>query len=207
MILKTLVVDPLEVNCYLIGDKDNSPVGIVDPGGESDRILEAVHRLNRPVSFIVNTHGHFDHVGAVTDLIQNLKTDYLIHMKEKSVLTRMFESMEHYGFQGKKPPVPTRYIYDGEILTLGSLEIKVLHTPGHSPGGICLYCNQSGQVISGDTLFRESVGRTDLPGGDTQKLLWSISEKLMTLPENTKVFPGHGPVTDIKHELNNNPFL
>jgi hydroxyacylglutathione hydrolase len=207
MILKTLVVDPLEVNCYLIGDTHDGPVGIVDPGGDADRILDALKKLDRPVSFIVNTHGHFDHVGAVTELMQSLKSDYLIHKKETDVLANMSEHMQHFGFPGTKPPVPTRFIEDGDILSLGKRQIHVLLTPGHSPGGICLYCQETGQLISGDTLFRESVGRTDLPGGHPLVLLESIAEKLMVLPEETRVFPGHGPGTTIKHELRNNPFL
>jgi hydroxyacylglutathione hydrolase len=207
MILKTLVVGPLEVNCYLIGDDDGGPMGIVDPGGDADRILAAVKKLGRPVACIVNTHGHFDHVGAVETLMHTLGADYLIHSLEREVLRDMADHMEFFGLAGRQPPVPTRFIRDSETIPLGRLSVRVIHTPGHSPGGICLYSGETGRLISGDTLFRESVGRTDLPGGDMDALLASITEKILVLPEHTRVYPGHGPETTIGHERKTNPFL
>ena len=207
MILKTLVVGPLDVNCYLIGDAASGPVAIIDPGGDSDQILEAVQHLNRTVSFILNTHCHFDHVGAVAELMDSLGVDYFIHCDDRKVLANMSVQMEMFGFQGSPAPVPTRCLNDGDNLTLGNIILKVIHTPGHSPGGICLYCAETGQILSGDSLFLESIGRTDLPGGSSKTLLTSIREKLLVLPKDVRVYPGHGPSTTIGHELKTNPFL
>ncbi|MGB3975262.1 MAG: MBL fold metallo-hydrolase [bacterium] len=207
MVLKTLIVGPLEVNCYLIGDDKGGPIGIVDPGGDAKLILKAVEKLGRPVAYIVNTHGHFDHVGAVEELKCKLGVEYLIHKDERKVLEEMPDHMEFFGLEAQNPPMVSRYIEDGDLLTLGALTIKVIHTPGHSPGGVCLYSEETGQLISGDTLFHESVGRTDLPGGDTDTMLTSIAEKILTLPDQTRVFPGHGPETQIGHEKKFNPFL
>lgn len=207
MILKTLVVGPLEVNCYLIGDEKGGPIGIVDPGGDAETILKAVKNLDRPVACIVNTHGHFDHVGAVEELKRELGVEYLTHKDEQKILQEMPDHMEFFGLEALKPPKVSRFIEDGELITLGSLTVKVIHTPGHSPGGICLYSEETGQLISGDTLFYESVGRTDLPGGNTKTMLTSIAEKILILPDNTRVFPGHGPETQIGHEKQFNPFL
>lgn len=207
MILKTLPVGPLEVNCYILGDSSGGPLAIVDAGGDDDRILAAVRRLDRPVRYIVNTHCHFDHVIAVDPLMKELKADYLIHSGEKPVLKGIPLQLEMFGFPPFPLPKPARYLADGEQLALGGITLTVIHTPGHSPGGICLYCAETGQVLTGDTLFMESVGRTDLPGGDTEALLTSIREKLMVLPKDVRVYPGHGPSSTIGHEIRSNPFL
>jgi len=207
MILQTLVVGPLEVNCYLIGAESGGDIAIVDPGGDAAIILEAVKKIGRPVSMIINTHCHFDHVGAVSELLRVLKTDYVIHSRERDVLSAMNIQMEMFGFRPVQPPVPTRFLDDDQVFSLGDLSIKVLHTPGHSPGGICLYDSENRELISGDTLFRDSIGRTDLPGGSSKTLINSIKDKLMTLPESVKVYPGHGPSTTIGHELKCNLFL
>lgn len=207
MILKTLVVGPLEVNCYVIGDAAGGPMGIVDPGGDADRIMAVVEHLNRPVSFILNTHCHFDHVGGVNDLVRGLKTDYLIHCNEKPVLAGIKNQMDMFGFPAFEPPVPSRYLTDNQKIELGRLALNIIHIPGHSPGGMCIYCEQTQQLLTGDSLFRESVGRTDLPGGDTDTLLTAIRDRLLILPKEVRVYPGHGPTTTIGHELKYNPFL
>ncbi len=205
MILDTLPTGPLEVNCYIIGCEETREAAVIDPGGDVDRILQLLrkHRLNAVK--IINTHGHFDHIGGNRALLEATGAELIIHQDDRLLLDQAGTHAANFGLRADPSPAPTRELIGGETLQLGKLSLQVIHTPGHSPGGICLYVEDI--LIVGDTLFAGSIGRTDLPGGDHQLLINGIKEKLLSLPEATRVYPGHGPMTTIGQEKLYNPFL
>lgn len=205
MVFKRFVVGPLEVNCFVVADEETKEAIIVDPGDNVDEIFNFVEKNGFKIKYIINTHCHFDHCGGNKKIKELTKAELLIHEKEKPVLDRMDTSAQIWGFYVDKSPEPDRYLKDGDILNVGNLRIEVIHTPGHSPGGICLKID--GKVITGDTLFAGGIGRTDFPGGDYDTLIKSIKEKLFTLPEETEIYPGHGPSSTIRNEKYFNPFF
>ena len=205
MILESLPTGPLEVNCYIIGCEKTRKAAVVDPGGNVDRILKLLEKHRLKLEMIINTHGHFDHIGGNRQLSEATGAALLIHQADRYLLDLAQEHAAGFGLQTEPSPAPTRELSGGETLQLGELSIQVIHTPGHSPGGICLYVDNC--LIVGDTLFAGSVGRTDLPGGDQPLLIAGIREKLLPFPEATRVYPGHGPMTTIGQEKLHNPFL
>jgi len=207
MIMEVIVVDPLGVNCIVLGDEETKTGVVVDPGGDAADILAAVARHGLDIKYILNTHGHFDHIGANGAVQEKTGAELLIHEEDFPMLTRAKKSAAMYGCTVEESPQPTGYLSDGMKIEFGGHTIDVLHTPGHTPGGCSLYLAAEGIVITGDTLFADSVGRTDLPGGSTRTLITSIRQKLLTLPEETVVWPGHGPSTTIRREKHGNPFL
>jgi hydroxyacylglutathione hydrolase len=166
-----------------------------------------VATLGLKIEKVINTHGHFDHIGANRQVKEATGAELLIHKDDSSWLSRAAEVSTMYGLKADNSPLPDRYLTDGLELTFGDCRITVFHTPGHTPGGCCLYFPAEGKVITGDTLFAESVGRTDLPGGSTETLITSIRTKLLVLPDRTNVYPGHGPESSIGHEKKYNPYL
>lgn len=207
MIFETIVVGELGVNCYLLADSQTKEGVVIDPGGEAERIIAAVKASGIQVTGILNSHGHFDHIGANRRLVEASGAPLRIHKDDEPFLSRAAASAELYGLHADNSPPPAAYLAEGEIISFGSHQLKVIHTPGHSPGGCCFYLPEAGILISGDSLFAESIGRTDLPGGSQAQLVGAIRAKLLTLPETTKVFPGHGPSTTIGHEKKYNPYL
>ncbi|MCX7770590.1 MAG: MBL fold metallo-hydrolase [Proteobacteria bacterium] len=205
MIFKRFVVGPLEVNCFVVADEETKEGMVVDPGDNVDEIYSFIEKNGIKIKYIINTHCHFDHCGGNRKMKELTKAELLIHEKEKPVLERMDTSAQIWGFYVDKSPEPDRYLKDGDVLELGNLKIEVIHTPGHSPGGICLKID--GKVITGDTLFAGGIGRTDFPGGDYDTLMKSIKERLFTLPEETEIYPGHGPSSTIRNEKYFNPFF
>jgi hydroxyacylglutathione hydrolase len=205
MILETVVVGPLMVNCYILGCETTREGIVIDPGGDADMILSAVSSHDLKIQQIINTHGHFDHIGANQALMASLGAGLLIHELDAAMLGRADATALKFGLMVDASPPPTGFLRDGEIITFGEYELKILHTPGHSMGGCSLY--REGMVFTGDTLFAESVGRTDFPGGSSVALGKSIREKLMTLPDETIVYPGHGPESTIGHERLHNSFI
>lgn len=205
LILETLAVGPLQVNCYIVGCAATRKALVVDPGEEAERIHALVRTAGLEVQTIVNTHGHFDHVGGNRLLLEATGAELLIHVADAPFLPRVREHAAIYGLQVAASPPPTRTLVGGEVLSLGALAVQVIHTPGHTPGGICLLVNN--HLFAGDTLFADSVGRTDLPGGSHEDLVASIREKLFVLPAETVVHPGHGPDTTIGREKRLNPFV
>lgn len=205
MIVTGLPTGPLEVNCYLLGCKATRKAAVIDPGGNVNEILQLLthHRLT-PI-MVINTHGHFDHVGGNSELIAATGCELMIHRDDASLLQQANEHAALFGLKTKLSPEPTKFLDEGEIIVVGELTIQVIHTPGHSPGGICLHVKD--YLFVGDTLFSGSIGRTDLPGGDHQQLIRHIKEKLLCLADSTKVCPGHGPMTTIGQERHHNPFL
>ncbi len=207
MILKTLVVGPIGANCYLIGDEATNEGAVIDPGDEAQRIIQVVKESGLTIKYVIATHGHFDHTGAVKQVKQELDCDFLLHINDLMFVRRSKKSALDWGIMIDQVPDPDRNLEDGDILKLGTLELKIIYTPGHSPGGICVYVQSENIVFSGDTLFNGSVGRTDFDGGSMEELLKSIKEKLYTLPDDTVVYTGHGEETSIGNEKRQNMFV
>lgn len=207
MIFDTIVVGPLEENCYILGDEETKEAVVIDPGAEPERILFIVKRHGLTVKYVLNTHGHFDHVGGNRSLLEATGAEFLIHDQDRAMLSRAADVATMYGLSTENSPQPSRTLGDGMTIGFGSQTINVLHTPGHTPGGCCFFLPAAGIVITGDTLFAEGVGRTDFPGGSHPVLMESIRTKLFTLPETTRAYPGHGPSTTIGHEKRHNPYV
>jgi hydroxyacylglutathione hydrolase len=207
MIFEIVTVGPLAVNCFILGDSSSREGVIVDPGDDAERILAAVKRLGLTIRYVINTHGHFDHVGANRQVIAATGARLLIHRNDAPFLDRAADVATMYGLSTENSPPADEYLGDGMVIKVGSFPIKVLHTPGHTPGGCCLLLEGQGKIITGDTLFAEGVGRTDFPGSSHEDLLEGIRTKLMTLPDVTAAYPGHGPSTTIGHEKRYNPYI
>jgi hydroxyacylglutathione hydrolase len=204
-----LVLGPLETNCWIVSDDCGGPAIVIDPAEDSARILTELE--DRSVAAVVLTHGHFDHLGAVEALLAESGAPLLVHAEDaQSITTPTGSGGAAWGFVVSSPPAD-RLLHDGDVVDAGDLRLTVLHTPGHTPGGICLFGdgaeNQPPQLFSGDTLFAGSVGRTDFPGGDGRDLSRSIVRKIAPLPPETVVHPGHGPDTTIGRERRLNPFF
>ena len=207
MVVKTLVVGSFAANCYVVGSSSTMKGMIIDPGAEAATILRTVQQMGLSVSLIVITHAHIDHVGAVRAVTEKTHAQFAIHEAEKGLLlTAPMRMLTSLGLTPiKSPPQPDRLLKDSDRIDIDDLHFEVLHTPGHSSGGICLLGR--GVVFSGDTLFKLGIGRTDFPGCSHERLIKSIHDKLMVLPDETIVYPGHGPPTTIGDERRGNPFL
>ncbi len=216
MRLDVLIVGPLDVGCYILSN-DNKEAIVIDPGGDADKIIKFLGEHDLRPKYLINTHGHGDHIGAnkaLKDLFPEMKI--CIHKADEEMLTNPFKNLSALGgFESKdyicKSPPADRTLEEGDTITLEGIKLEVLHTPGHTPGGICLLNRsqdkKSDILFSGDSLFRCSIGRTDFPGGDYQTLIESLKEKILTLKGDTVVYPGHGPTTTIGYEKDNNPYL
>jgi len=207
MICDSLEVGPLGVNCFILGCEETREGVIIDAGGDAEEIVAAVERRGLTIVHIINTHGHFDHIGANRAVKEHFGADLLIHAADIPLLSRAADVARGYGILGENSPQPDAFLNDGMEITFGKQHMTVLHTPGHTPGGCCFYLQVEKKVITGDTLFADSIGRTDLPGGSYEQLLESIRTKLFTLPDDVVAYPGHGPETTIGHEKRCNPFF
>ncbi len=207
MIVDKLVVGSFAANCYIVGSSSTKNGMIIDPGAEAANILRRVEQLGLSISLIVITHAHVDHVGAVREVKERTGARFAIHEAEKGlVFASPVRVLTTLGISPvKSPPQPDTLLKDGDTIDIDDLHFEVLHTPGHSSGGMCLLGH--GLVFTGDTLFNSGIGRTDFPGCSHERLLKSIHEKLMVLPDDTVVYPGHGPPTTIGDERRGNPFL
>jgi glyoxylase-like metal-dependent hydrolase (beta-lactamase superfamily II) len=207
LLVETLVNGPFMENCFIVGDAETREGLLIDPGDEGERIMAALQRLELTPTVIFGTHAHIDHVAAVAQLKESLGVPFALHLDERSGLERMPMQAAVFGLPQRPVPEVDRELAHGDSVKLGSLEGRVLLTPGHSAGGCCLYFEDQGVVFAGDTLFAGSIGRTDLPGGSMQTLLTSINEQLLSLPDSVVVYCGHGPATTIGAERRANPFL
>jgi hydroxyacylglutathione hydrolase len=205
MILIRLVVGPLQVNCFIIADDKTKEAVVIDPGDDAGDILKVIRDKGLKVKYIVNTHSHFDHVGANKAVKEATGAEILMHEADAALLADASDQAIVFGVRVDNPPQPDRFVKHGDVIAAGEVSLKVLHTPGHSSGGISLL--EQGMVFTGDALFAGSIGRTDFPGGDLMILLRSIKTNLLTLPDDTKVFSGHGPASTIGEERRENPFL
>ena len=204
MILERLELGPFASNCYIVGDESVHEGIIIDPGAEAGRILKTVKAKGLAIKTIVVTHTHPDHIGAVKAVKEGTNAEVAVHADDSGALKTASPMAAMHGFGIQAVP-PDRLLKGGDSVNAGNLSFLVLHTPGHSPGGICLL--GEGVVFTGDTLFNMSIGRSDFPGGNYNQLLTSIHTKLMILPDNTIVYPGHGPESTIGEERRGNPFL
>jgi len=205
LIIKKLEVGPIMANCYILGCETTKEAAVIDPGDEADRILMTLAESSLKVKVIINTHGHFDHVGANGRLKEATGAELMIHAADEPMFEQLSRSAAAFGLSAENSPMADRTLDDGDEVTFGTITLKVIHTPGHSMGGICLYTK--GHLFVGDTLFAGSIGRTDLPGGNYDTLISSIKTKLLPFDEKTVVYTGHGPVTSIRQEKRMNPFL
>ena len=207
MIVKGLVVGPIAANCYIIGDEETRDGAIIVPGDDAWKILEVAEETGLEIRYIIATHGHFDHSAGTPGLKEKLDAPFLLHRDDLMFVQRSKQSAMKWGITIDQVPDPDRFIDEEDVLKLGSLELKIIHTPGHSPGGISIYIESENVVLSGDTLFQGSIGRTDFDGGSMAILAKSIKEKLYTLPDSTIVYSGHGPPTTIGEEKIHNMFV
>lgn len=205
MIIKKLEVGPIMANCYILGCESTKEAVVIDPGDDADRILMELAKSELKVKYLINTHGHFDHVGANKRMKDVTGAQLAIHPDDEPMLKELAQSALMFGMSAENSPPADLHLKDGDNITFGDITLNVIHTPGHSKGGICLYT--PGHLFAGDTLFAGSIGRTDLSGGDYDTLISSIKEKLLILDEKTLVFTGHGPETTIGNEKRMNPFL
>ncbi len=205
MIIKELAVGPIMANCFIVGCEETKAAAVIDPGDDADKILMALAESALTVSYIINTHGHFDHVGANSRIKAVTGADILIHSLDEPMLSQLSASASAWGLKSDNSPPADRTLEDGDTVTFGNITLTVFHTPGHTPGGISLFTE--GHVFVGDTLFAGSVGRTDFPGGDFETLKASIRNKLFVLDDDVIVYPGHMSRTTIGREKQSNPFV
>jgi hydroxyacylglutathione hydrolase len=218
MIVETLVVGFVQTNCYVIVDEKGRDAAIIDPGGDAERIVSTVLALGQRlksdlrVGCVINTHANFDHIldnSRLIDQLARLQTipPRLVAHKQAAPLMATGGGARWFGLPSVPGREPDELVEDGDTISLSGRPFQVLYTPGHSPGSISLYSAADKSVFVGDVIFRQGVGRTDLQGGDWKTLLKSIRDRLLVLPDDTIVYPGHGPATTIGHERQSNPFL
>jgi hydroxyacylglutathione hydrolase len=207
MIHKVLPVGPLQCNCSIIGDEGTREAMVIDPGDEIDDILQIVKQHGLKVKQIVVTHAHIDHVGGAMKLKKLTGAPILLNQNDQALLKMMDVQAAWVGMMPPGKIAIDQSLGDADRLRVGNLEATVMHTPGHTEGSICLYFPAEQKLIAGDTLFAGSIGRTDLPGGSFDKIMDSLKGRVLALPDETIVVPGHGPETTIGEERESNPFL
>ncbi|AJA48289.1 metallo-beta-lactamase family protein [Clostridium pasteurianum DSM 525 = ATCC 6013] len=188
-----------DANCYILLDETSGEAAVIDPGGDANILIDNIKSLKAKVKMILLTHGHADHTGAVSELRNEFKCNVYINEKDAEFIKKKVPIYGNENENGDK------FLKEGDVLHFGNYEIKCIETPGHTPGGMCFLIGNV--VFTGDTLFQRSIGRTDFQGGNFESIIKSIKNKLLTLPDDTVVYPGHGPKSSIAFERNNNPFL
>ncbi len=205
LLVHQLSVGPLQVNCFVVACQRTREAMVIDPGEDGPRILQLAESNGYQVKKIVNTHGHFDHIGANQPVKEATGAVLMMHEADLPLLQNARNHAQAYGLTVSPSPDPDKFLNEGDVFSVGEQSFSIFHVPGHSPGSICLLSD--GHLFVGDVLFAGSVGRTDLPGGDFDALIEGVREKLFRLPAETIVHPGHGPDTTIGREKQMNPFV
>ncbi len=205
MIFRMLSVGPLETNCYILGDEKSKEAVVIDPGGDFEEIEQELEKLQLKVKYLILTHGHFDHTGALAQLKKTTGAEILIHSADAVMLSSTGQAQPFFLEGSSEDCSADRMLQEGDKIRFGEYSLEVLHTPGHTPGGISLVIDKI--IFTGDTLFCGSVGRADLPGSSYKKLINSIRTKLLSRADDYVIYPGHGPESTIGGERRNNPFL
>lgn len=205
MEFETITAGPLGVNCYIIGCEKTKFGAVIDPGDDAPLIIDAIQRHQFHIQYILLTHGHVDHLAHVVKIKKETGAAFLMHPDDAFLLKGLFAQALMFGLPNPGNPRPDRFVSDGEEIALGTLKINVLHTPGHSPGSVTYQIED--KLFVGDLIFSGSIGRTDLPKGDFQTLIDSVRTKIFTLPDETIIYPGHGPETTVGQEKATNPFF
>jgi glyoxylase-like metal-dependent hydrolase (beta-lactamase superfamily II) len=205
VILERIVVGNLDTNCYIFGSAKEKEVVIIDPGGSPELILSVLYGLTARVRYIINTHGHMDHIAANRQIKRRTGAEICIHRADSEMLIDSRKNFSDLMVTPVTSPPADRLLNDGDVINVGELKLKVIHTPGHSPGGISMVSD--GLVFTGDTLFAGSIGRWDFPGASYNLLLASVRNKLLVLDEDMIIYPGHGPTSNIGTEKKENPFF
>ncbi len=206
MILRTIPVGITQTNCYLVGCEETRAGVVIDPGGNPKRVLQAIEESELDIRYVLNTHCHFDHMGANAEIVDATGAQLALHPAELPML-KARGGASIFGVSVAESPMPDLELAHGQELTVGTLTFEVLHTPGHTPGGVTFYLADEGVAFDGDVLFSNGVGRTDLPGGDWETLLRSIRQVLFELPDETIIYSGHGPETTVGREKRSNPWV
>ena len=203
-----VVVGLFRENCWIIGSRRRGEACVIDPGDEPEQILALARDMGVRITRVVASHAHLDHIMAARAIVDATGAPFLLHQSDLPIADNMpLAASRWFGQEVPPAPRPDAFPRDGDDLEIAGVTVRVIHTPGHTPGSLCLYAAEAHLLFSGDTLFRESIGRTDLPGGDTPQILHSIADRLFTLPEDTRVLPGHMQETTIAHERAHNPFV
>lgn len=206
--IQIMPVTPFRQNCTLIWDDESGEGVLTDVGGDTAHLNAEIEKLNVKLQAVWLTHGHLDHAGGVVELLQSQQVPVLgPHEDDLFLLEQLPQRTAEFGFPVSPAFVPTRWLHEGDTLQVGAYTFDVLHIPGHTPGHVVFYCAEAGLVVAGDVLFYESIGRTDFPRGNHEDLIHNIRSKLLPLPPQTQVIPGHGRMTTIGHEAAHNPFL
>jgi glyoxylase-like metal-dependent hydrolase (beta-lactamase superfamily II) len=206
MILHTIPAGMNRTNCYIVGCEDTNQGAVIDPGGEGQRIVREIERSGLDIQVVLVTHAHFDHIGGIADVIDATGAKLALHPNERPLLEARGGAAV-FGLSVRPSPPPDIDLSEGQMIAVGTLNFEVLFTPGHSPGGVTFYEAAEGAAFDGDLLFSNGIGRTDLFGGDWETLMRSIKEVLFALPEDTVVYPGHGPRTTVGREKRTNPWI
>ncbi|MBU4304169.1 MAG: MBL fold metallo-hydrolase [Candidatus Omnitrophica bacterium] len=202
IIVRTIIGGVLQTNCYILGDPQSGDAVVIDPGAEGEKIKTAVKKENLKINAVLLTHGHFDHIGALSAFSS---LPVFMHKNDEMMVRNDKECLSFAGADKKNVMLCLQFLADSDLISVGELKLKAIHTPGHTPGGMCFLVRDI--LFSGDTLFNCGVGRTDLPGGSLAQLMGSIRDKLMCLPDDTVVFPGHGQPTTIGEEKEGTAFV
>jgi hydroxyacylglutathione hydrolase len=206
--VRGVVVGLFQENCWIVGSRQRGEAVVIDPGDEPEEILALARDMGVKITRVLASHAHLDHIMAARAIVEATGAPFLLHSGDLAIAEYMPQAARQWlGREVAPPPTPSAFPSDGQDIEVAGVTLRVIHTPGHTPGSISLYAADAHLLFSGDTLFRESIGRTDLPGGDTETIFASIRERLYSLPSDTRVLPGHMQETTIAHEREHNPFV